>query len=70
MGQRARRITRAHLLELAAKGGIKPAAALTSLKRILDQVAQFGPRLSNQPIRRTSIRPILQAVNANVAALR
>jgi serine/threonine-protein kinase HipA len=65
----ARRISRAHLLELAAKGGIKPRTAVTSLERILDQVGPFGPRLSNQPIRRSSIRPILQAVNANVAAL-
>ena len=66
----ARRITRAHLLELAAKGGIKPAPAVTSLERILDQVGQLGPRLSNQPVRRTSIRAILQVVNANVAAVR
>jgi serine/threonine-protein kinase HipA len=66
----ARRITRAHLLELAAKGGIKPGTAVTSLERILDQVRQFGPRLRNQPIRRTSIRPILRAVDANVAAVR
>jgi len=66
----ARRIERSHLLELAAKGGIKPGPAVTSLERILDQVGQFEPRLSKQPIRRSSIRSILQAVNANVAALR
>jgi serine/threonine-protein kinase HipA len=65
----ARRITRAHLLELAAKGGIKPAAAVRSLERILDQVAAFGPCLGDHPIRRTTIRTILQAVEANVAAL-
>ncbi len=66
----ARRVTRAHLLELAAKGGIRPSAALRSLERMLEQVGQLGPRLSNQPIRRTSIRKILQTVNANAAALR
>jgi serine/threonine-protein kinase HipA len=65
----ARRITRAHLLELAAKGGIKPAAAMKSLERILDQVPAFGARLGDHPIRRASIRTILQAVDANVAAL-
>ncbi len=66
----ARRIERSHLLELSDKGGIKPGVAVTSLERILDQVGQFEPRLSKQPIRRSSIRSILQAVNANVAALR
>ena len=66
----ARRITRVHLLELAAKGGLKPVTAVRSLERILDQVGQFGPRLANLPIRRMSIRAIRQAVAANVAALR
>jgi serine/threonine-protein kinase HipA len=66
----ARHITRSHLLELAAKGGIRPGTALRSLERILGQVEQFGPRLRHLPIRRTSIRSIIQAVNANVAALR
>jgi serine/threonine-protein kinase HipA len=65
----ARRITRAHLLELAAKGGVKPASAVTSLERILGEVGQFGLRLQDHPIRRASVRLILQTVNANVAAL-
>jgi serine/threonine-protein kinase HipA len=66
----ARRITRAHLLELAAKGGIKRDTALTSLERILDQVGRLGPRLTNLPVRRTSIATIRKAVNANLTALR
>lgn len=32
----ARRINRTHLLELAAKGGIKTGTAVTTLERILD----------------------------------
>jgi hypothetical protein len=55
--------------ELAAKGGVKPAAAVTSLERILGEVGQFGLRLQDQPIRRASVRLILQTVNANVAAI-
>ena len=66
----ARRITRSHLLELAAKGGIKLGPAVRILERILDQVEQFSPRLFNLPIRRTSIRAILRAVDANVSALK
>lgn len=66
----AGRITRTHLLELAAKGGIKPGPAVTSMERILGEVGQLGPRLRNQSIRRTSIKTILRAVDENVAALR
>jgi hypothetical protein len=66
----AHRVTRAHLLEFAAKGGIKRGSAVASLERMLEQVGQFGPCLARQPIRRTSIRPIIKAVDANVAALR
>jgi len=66
----ARRVTRAHLLEFAAKGGIKRGSAVASLERMLEQVGQFGPCLARQPIRHTSIRQIIMAVDANVAALR
>ena len=66
----ARRVTRAHLLEFAAKGGIKRGSAVASLERMLEQVGQFGPCLARQPIRHTSIRQIIKAVDANVAALR
>ncbi|MEA3196136.1 MAG: serine/threonine-protein kinase HipA [Gammaproteobacteria bacterium] len=65
----ARRVTRAHLLELAAKGGIKPGAATEALERMLEQVGLFGARLQNQPIRRNTVRTIVKAVNANCAAL-
>jgi hypothetical protein len=41
----ARRVTRAHLLEFAAKGGIKRGSAVASLERMLEQVGQFGAPL-------------------------
>lgn len=66
----ARRVTRAHLFELAAKGGIKPGAASEILERMLEQVDSFGRRLRDKPVRRTTVRGILQAVTANSAGLR
>jgi serine/threonine-protein kinase HipA len=66
----ARRVTRAHLLEFAAKGGINRDSAVASLERMLEQVGKFGPCLARQPIRRTSIRAIMKAVDANATALR
>jgi len=66
----ARRITRAHLLELAAKGGIKSRAATAGLERMLEQVASLERRLRDTSVRSTTIRAIVRAVNANSVALR
>jgi serine/threonine-protein kinase HipA len=65
----ARRVDRAHVLELAAKGGIKPREANESIERMLDQVGPFEQRLRSQPVRATTVRAIVRAVDANSAAL-
>ena len=65
----ARRITRAHLLQLAAKGGIKPRAAVACLERLLGEVASFETRIRAQPARLTTIRTIIDRVRENQAAL-
>jgi serine/threonine-protein kinase HipA len=66
----ARRITRAHVLELAAKGGIRTCVATASLERMLEQVASLERRLGDRSVRITTIRAVVQAVNANSLALR
>jgi serine/threonine-protein kinase HipA len=66
----ARRVTQAHLVELATKSGIKPRAAREILERMLEQVGSFGRRLRDRPVRGTTVRAILHAVAANSAALR
>lgn len=65
----ARQVTRAHLLELAAKGGIRQRLATASLERMLEQVGPFARRLRDQPIRRATSKAILEAVHANAAGL-
>jgi serine/threonine-protein kinase HipA len=66
----ARRITRAHMVRLAEKGGIKERVAAASLDRVLVEVAPFEKRLRAQPIRATTIRKIIGHVRDNQAALR
>jgi serine/threonine-protein kinase HipA len=61
----ARRITRAHVLELAAKGGIRTRAATATLERMLEQVPSLERRLKDRSVRITTIRAVVQAVNAN-----
>ena len=66
----ARRVNRARLLELAAKGGIKQGWRLQAWSECWSRWDGCGRCLSSHPIRRTSIRPIVKAVDANAAALR
>lgn len=65
----ARRITRTHMLELAAKGAIESRVALASLKRMLEEVGPFERRLRAHPIRAATARTIAQAVRTNARAL-
>jgi serine/threonine-protein kinase HipA len=66
----ARRVTRAHVLELAAKGGVRTRVATAGLERMLEQVAPLERRLRDRSVRISTIRAIVQAVNANSVALR
>jgi serine/threonine-protein kinase HipA len=66
----ARQITRTHILELAAKGGVRAHAATTSLEKMLDGLGSFKRRLHDRPIRAVTIRTIVDAVSRNAAALR
>lgn len=64
-----RRVTRTHMLELAAKGGIENRVAMASLERMLEQIGPFERRLQAHPIRAATVRTITRAVKANVKAL-
>lgn len=65
----ARAVTRAHMLELAAKGGIQTRVAKASLERMLEEVGPFERRLRARAIRAATVRAITQAVRANARAL-
>lgn len=65
-----RQVTRAHMLELATKGGIENRVAIASLERMLEQVGPFERHLQDHPIRAATVRNIVQAVKANAKALR
>lgn len=64
-----RYVTRTHMLELAAKGGMEDRLATASLERMLEQVTPFKKRLQEHPIRAATLRTITQAVKANAKAL-
>ena len=66
----ASHVTRTHVLELAAKGGIKTRSATARLEQILEQVGPFKQQLLDRPIRAATARTIIDAVNLNAAALR
>lgn len=64
-----RRITRAHLLALASQGGIDVAVATATIDRVVGQAARFGDLAPEHPIRRTTVRHIASAIEANRARL-
>jgi len=64
-----RRITRAHLLALASQGGIDVAVATATIDRVVGQAVRFGELAPEHPIRRTTVRNIASAIEANRARL-
>lgn len=66
----ARRITRDHLLDLAARGGVRAKNATETLDRLIDQLDFFEWQLQRIAIRRNTVRAIMAAVRANAATLR
>ena len=65
----ARTVTRAHMLDLAEKGGVEKRVAIASLDRMMEEIGGFARRLQDHPIRRATVRTITQAVKANAKAL-
>lgn len=62
-------VGRAHLLALAAQGGVQPKQASATIDRMLEQATGFARRASAFPIRRATVRQMSTAVAACSARL-
>ncbi|KQM79981.1 type II toxin-antitoxin system HipA family toxin [Xylophilus sp. Leaf220] len=63
-------VSRAHLIALAAQGGVAPKQAVASIEHMLGHAADFSRLAAAFPIRRATVRRMATAVDACSARLR